>query len=208
MPPEAILEPPGNSSPGGKVAALYVLPDGPYSGLPDVELWDEARDARKYAGPYPVVAHPPCARWGKLAHLHKAKPGKGIGEDGGCFASAVLSVREWGGVLEHPAGSAAFAEFGLPRPVRHCWTRTLGEKGWVTEVSQVAYGHRAQKRTWLYFVGATGVSPPSLDWSEPPAAIRCDWMAGQGTERSATPPAFRDLLLSMARSVYASRDAA
>lgn len=29
-----------------KVAALYVLPDGPYANRPDVDLWDEQRDAR------------------------------------------------------------------------------------------------------------------------------------------------------------------
>ena len=39
------------------VAALYVEPDGPYAGLDGVEVWDEARDARTYAGPQPVVAH-------------------------------------------------------------------------------------------------------------------------------------------------------
>lgn len=47
------------------IAALYVLPDGPYAGLEGVEVWDEARDARTYAGPWPVVAHPPCQRWGR-----------------------------------------------------------------------------------------------------------------------------------------------
>jgi hypothetical protein len=46
------------------LAALYVLRDGPYN-LPGIDLWDEKRDARKYRGPYPVVAHPPCERWGR-----------------------------------------------------------------------------------------------------------------------------------------------
>ena len=40
------------------IAALYVLPDGPYANLPDVDPWDKARDARLYAGPHPVVAPP------------------------------------------------------------------------------------------------------------------------------------------------------
>lgn len=48
-----------------KVAALFVETGGVYFGLPDVDPWDEARDARKYAGPWPVVAHPPCERWGR-----------------------------------------------------------------------------------------------------------------------------------------------
>lgn len=47
------------------ISALYVDPKGCYAGLEGVDLWDEARDARKYAGPWPVVAHPPCQRWGR-----------------------------------------------------------------------------------------------------------------------------------------------
>jgi hypothetical protein len=62
-----------------KVAALYVERSGVYWNLPDVDPWDEDRDARKYAGPYPVVAHPPCERWGRYA-------GEDVGNDGGCFS--------------------------------------------------------------------------------------------------------------------------
>ena len=47
------------------IAALYVESRGVYAGLPDVDLRDRDRDARTYAGPWPVVAHPPCARWGR-----------------------------------------------------------------------------------------------------------------------------------------------
>lgn len=44
------------------IAALFVQTNGAYFGLPDVDPWDEARDARKYSGPHPVVAHPPCSK--------------------------------------------------------------------------------------------------------------------------------------------------
>ena len=49
------------------IAALYVDPKGCYSGLEGVEVWDETRDARGYDGPWPVVAHPPCERWGRYS---------------------------------------------------------------------------------------------------------------------------------------------
>lgn len=47
------------------VAALFVSARGPYMNLPDVDAWTAERDARLYAGPWPVVAHPPCERWGR-----------------------------------------------------------------------------------------------------------------------------------------------
>jgi hypothetical protein len=56
------------------IAALFVAPDGVYAGLPGVEVWDEARDARRYAGPWPVVAHPPCQRWGRFWHGSPSRP--------------------------------------------------------------------------------------------------------------------------------------
>ncbi len=42
------------------IAALFVRDDGPYVGREDVDPWHLPRDAREYAGPHPVVAHPPC----------------------------------------------------------------------------------------------------------------------------------------------------
>lgn len=96
------------------VAALYVEPKGCYVGVPGVESWDEARDARKYRGPHPVVAHPPCQRWGKFWHGSTRKPHQyRLGEDGGCFAAAMTAVRNYGGVLEHLA-AIAWAYLGKP----------------------------------------------------------------------------------------------
>jgi hypothetical protein len=193
------------------VAALFVEKNGVYAGLPDVELWDEERDARLYDGPHPVVAHPPCQKWCQLAPLNASRlKNYHIGDDGGCFASALESVRTWGGVLEHPAYSLAWPRFGLPVPGRAGWSASFDDPGYTTEVSQVAYGHAARKRTWLYCVGTV---LPELDWAEPPATMQVSafgltrgpskWTYADALDKNKsnyTPPAFRDVLLEMARS--------
>jgi hypothetical protein len=189
------------------IAALYVERDGAYYGVDDVDPWDEDRDARTYAGPWPVIAHPPCARWCQLASVNLARYGTPIGADGGTFAAALAAVRRWGGVLEHPAYSIAWDRYGLPVPSRGYWTGSLTDPGLTTEVSQVAYGHAARKRTWLYVVGV--VDPPALDWSEPRhrAVVGAGVRSGESTDHPraerdlATPPAFRDLLIALAYSV-------
>ena len=89
------------------IAALYVQKNGCYYGLTNVDPWNEERDARLYDGPWPVVAHPPCERWGRMwfgSPEYVGRTGKRLtfGDDGGCFEAALASVRKWGGVLEHP----------------------------------------------------------------------------------------------------------
>lgn len=208
------------------IAALYVLPDGPYSNLPDVDPWPESRDARLYAGPWPVVAHPPCSRWCRLAGLVEARWGHKRGDDGGCFASALNSVRTWGGVLEHPAYSDAWAHHGLGKPSIGGWQRLLCG-GWTAHVEQWHYGHAAKKATWLYAFGVPSL--PTLIWERTADASQMAYVAGSlktrserraliswcgnhtrsGDDRprlgqraaSTTPIPFRDLLLSLARSV-------
>jgi len=195
------------------IAALFVATGGAYFDLEGVEPWDEHRDARKYAGPWPVVAHPPCSRWCRLAGLVEARWGHKRGDDGGCFESALNSVRSFGGVLEHPAHSDAWAKFGLPKPPRHGgWVKGLCG-GWSCAVEQGRYGHPAKKATWLYARGVTLL--PSLRWGfEAGSASKAlvSWCgnhvkSGESRERvgkkaaSATPPQFREVLLEIARSV-------
>ena len=184
------------------IAALFVETNGCYFGLPGVDPWDINRDARAYPGPHPVVAHPPCQLWVNFAALNFKRYGgehNRPGNDGGCFASALASVRRWGGVLEHPASSQAWPAHGLPRPPRIGWTPAVG--GWVCEVWQSAYGHSARKRTWLYVVG---LEPPELDWSRPPGIAQVGWFDRikptlSKREASATPPAFREALIAIAQ---------
>ena len=126
------------------IAALYIDPRGPYPRMEGVDAWDESRDARKYDGPYAVVAHPPCGPWGNLKHLSH-----GAHKD--CGPRAVEQVRKFGGVLEHPARSSLWRALHLP------WPGEMRDEygGFTVEVDQCAWGHCARKKTWLYVVGAT-----------------------------------------------------
>lgn len=191
------------------IAALYVESGGCYYGLPDVDPWDIERDARNYAGPYPVVAHPPCQRWTRMARVNYARYGgehNRPGNDGGCFAAALAAVREWGGVLEHPQTSYAFGQHGIAKPVtRGAWERTACG-GWITVVWQSAYGHPADKATILLYYGTD--RPADLDWSRPRASHQVGWHGKTPKSRSrptlsrkeamATPIRFRDMLISLA----------
>jgi hypothetical protein len=191
------------------IAALFVESGGCYFGLHEVDPWDIERDARKYAGPHPVIAHPPCQRWGRLGAANYHRWGgehNRPGNDNGCFASALESVRRFGGVLEHPAHSHAWATFRLQPPPIFGWTRS--GIGWTCEVWQSAYGHRANKATWLYYVGET--VPFDLDWSRPVGTHQVGFQDQRGKERNkpvlskrdanATPVAFRDVLIRLAKS--------
>jgi hypothetical protein len=195
------------------IAALYVEKGGVYYGLPDVDPWDEERDARLYAGPWPVVAHPPCSRWCAVAHLVEKRYGYKVGEDGGCFEAALEAVREFGGVLEHPAFTKAWAKYGLPRPPARGWQQTIDGE-YVCEVDQHAYGFPGRKTTWLY---AVGVEPLPLDFTPAPAGLpvvsRWGWSRPgphfkdehhtiRPHKSSKTPLGFRDALLAMARTAH------
>lgn len=217
------------------IAALYVETGGCYFGIEGVDPWDVARDARSYAGPHPVVAHPPCQRWGRYWHGSPRKPHQyRLGEDGGCFAAALTAVRNYGGVLEHPKDSLAWGYFGLLTPPP-CggWIRSDHFGGWSCCVAQGRYGHFSNKQTWLY---AVRVQLPSLPWGRGPRqfpqhlkdkyvargmdpavahlkARRAGMIGAVGGKdkariRAASPPAFRDLLLSIARTAHAQQEAA
>lgn len=187
------------------IAALYVERGGPYFNRADVDPWDRERDARFYEGPWPIVAHPPCGPWGKLRRMYQ-------GDEHDCAPAALFQVREWGGVLEHPAHSLLWSSFRLPLP------GDFQDKygGYAIEVNQVDWGHVARKPTWLYFVGV-----PRAALAFPPHREPTHWCGGTRDPRKAgerglvpagikicsaqqrrrTPPAFADWLIGLARSV-------
>jgi hypothetical protein len=189
------------------IAALFVQTGGCYYGLPNVDPWDKSRDARKYQGPYPVVAHPPCQKWGNLAKVNYARWGgehNKPGNDGGSFIAALNAVQKYGGVLEHPAYTHAWQHYGLNRPLKNEWIRS--KKGWVCEVWQSAYGHRANKATWLYYVGDE--KPFDLCWARVKGSHQIGWQDQRGKTRNkptlskkeanSTPIKFRDELIKLA----------
>ena len=200
------------------IAALFVEAEGCYTGQSGIDAWDQERDARKYHGPHPVIAHPPCQRWGKYWHGSPAKPHQyRLGEDGGCFASALMAVRNYGGVLEHPAHSHAWAQFGIEAPSTHGgWFPVDNFGGMSCQVEQGHYGHISRKPTWLYACkipflpeliwgpSEQKIHPVALERYGYEKARRIGMMAMIGGKdktkiRNSTPIQFRDMLIGIVR---------
>ena len=198
------------------ISALFVETGGCYFGVDGVDPWDAARDARTYRGPNPVIAHPPCQRWGRFWHGSTRKPHRyELGADDGCFEAALKAVIRFGGVLEHPAHSRAWDHFGLIAPVQSGgWTPSHQGTN-CCYVEQGFYGHASRKPTWLC---VSGVDLPELRWGRGEQRIP-EWMIERygyekarrigvvamigGKDKTAirnrTPLPFRDLLISIAR---------
>lgn len=205
------------------ITALFVETDGCYFNLPGVDPWDEKRDARKYYGPAAVVAHPPCQRWGRMATGGPSAPNtRRVGDDGGCFGAALSKVREFGGVIEHPADSLAWKHYNILKPNRYAGWQPAGLSGryqdFTCYVEQGHYGHISRKPTWLYVCGIKLEYLPELNWDKGEQRIHPVALAKHGYEkarrigmtamiggkdktkiRNATPIPFRDVLLDIAR---------
>jgi len=176
--------------------------------LPECDCYDADRDATTYSDNLPVVAHPPCQLWGALAAVNYSRWGgehNRPGNDGGLFEFALKTVRRCGGVLEHPAKSKAWAAYGLTKPQGSGWQLTINND-WVCEVWQSAYGHRANKATWLYCCG----TPLPAKWKRIKGAYQVGFHDQRGktankptlskNEANATPLEFAKWLVSIAKN--------
>ena len=138
-----------------EITILFCRADSVYKGLPGCEVYDASRDARTWPGGTPVVAHPPCRLWGRLRHFARARE---PAAEQALGLLAVALVRQYGGVLEHPATSTLWATAGLPRP----GAPADAAGGYTVGVWQSWFGHRATKPTWLYIVGCAPDHLPPL----------------------------------------------
>jgi hypothetical protein len=180
------------------VAVLFARNDSYYKSIPVCDVWDIDRDARKWPGGAPVVAHPPCRAWASL-RFH-AKPREGEKQ---LAIDAVAHVRKFGGVLEHPHRSTLWPTAALPEP---------GERdqfgGFTLPIDQHWWGHRASKRTLLYVVGVDPRNVPTLPMvmTEPTHVIGDCGRASLGNkkpeiskaEREHTPPELARWLVDLA----------
>lgn len=172
------------------VAVLYARRDSTYKTIPGVDVWDEDRDARKWPGGSPLVAHPPCRLWGRLAQFAKARDEE---EERNLAISAVWAIRQFGGVLEHPATSKLWPTMGLPAPGQRD-----GWGGYTLPILQSWWGHRAPKATNLYIVGVKPADLPPIPYQLGTPAGRVENMCR--AEREHTPPELAQWLVQVARA--------
>ena len=75
------------------VAVLFARADSVYKGLLGCDVWDADRDAQRWPGGAPVIAHPPCRAWGQLRKLANPKP-----DEKALALFTVEQVRKFGSV--------------------------------------------------------------------------------------------------------------
>lgn len=172
-----------------KVSVLYARADSCYFDLV-FDVWDAGRDARLYAGPWPVVAHPPCRGWGRMRQFAKPRP-----DELELAFYAVDAVRQWGGVLEHPHASGLWPAAGLPVP-----GEVDAYGGFTVLVDQGWFGHFAPKPTWLYVVGMPRHHFPQLPVDPMRRGGRTLDLLPADRER--TPLLFADWLVRLAGRCY------
>jgi hypothetical protein len=178
------------------IAILFARADSVYKTMPGCDVWDIDRDARKWPGGTPAVCHPPCRAWGKLRHFAKPRP-----DERDLAIWSVQMVRQWGGVIEHPASSLLWKCAGLPEPGSR---DAFG--GWTLPVLQWWWGHRAEKATRLYIRGCAHEHLPEIPYriGEAECMVSGDRRKTgkpglSQANRERTPPRFAEWLVEVAR---------
>lgn len=135
-----------------KFPVLFTSSKGYYQGDDRFNPFDISRDAFSYSGSGPVICHPPCRLFSRMRKFSTAP---------GCerllaFYS-VWMVRQYGGILEHPEGSALFKMFGFDLS-----GAVDNYGGFIRSVDLSWFGFKARKRTYLYFCGLKPGELPAM----------------------------------------------
>jgi hypothetical protein len=190
-----------------KVAVLFARTDSIYKTIPGCDVYDIDRDARMFGGGLPIIAHPPCRAWGVFAMFANPRP-----DERALAPWAIEQIRLNGGVLEHPSGSKLWTELNLPSPGSR---DEFG--GWTLPIHQHWWGHRAEKKTFLYIVGCEPKDIPEIPLRlDKPTHVIGDVRDMQGNyrpevskqEREHTPPALAEWLVELALRCNLRRAAA
>lgn len=187
-----------NPKPPSRTPVLFCRPNSIYQQLDLADPYDRHRNALTYAGPWPVIAHPPCRLWGRLKGLADHSR-----DDKDLARFAVQIIRKFGGILEHPAHSALWPDQQLPRP---------GERPqdglWTLDIAQHWFGHKAEKQTWLLINGLLPGDLPPIPFtlSYPTHSIggnkhRPNLPPTTKSEREHTPLALATWLLETVRQI-------
>jgi hypothetical protein len=132
------------------ITVLCVRKDSIYKKL-GCDCYDQDRDMNTWAGGNAVIAHPPCAQWGKFRQFATNDPGEKI-----LAMKCIELVRLFGGILEHPASSKLFDKI-LPLPGQ---TDEWG--GYSICINQHWFSHPCEKKTLLYIVNCAEKELPPI----------------------------------------------
>ena len=201
------------------IPVLFAEKNGVYFNDARFDPWCIERNAMNYKGCKPVIAHPPCKRWGRYWSGGPSSKNKLLkGDDNNMFAHSLWVVRTFGGVIEHPEASHAWAWFGLKKPPKKGgWIIADDFGGFTCCVEQGNYGHKARKATWLYI---NKISPTELKWGKSDATMKMELSPHSkeqarairqadnyrpvkrlsAYERLATPVLFKELLYKLVRN--------
>lgn len=137
------------------ITVLCVRKDSIYKKL-DCDCYDKEWDMNIWLGGNSVIAHPPCAQWGKFRQFATDNQ-----VEKQLAIKCINLVRKWGGIIEHPSSSKIFgypaSEEILPLPgLRDKWG------GYSICINQHWFGHQCEKKTLLYIVGVEEKNLPAI----------------------------------------------
>jgi hypothetical protein len=176
------------------ISVLFAARNSIYKTIPDLDVWDEDRNALNWPGGNPGIFHPPCRLWSKWMRHFSTAPES----EKELARWSVRMVRQHGGVIEHPACSVLWEDQRLPVPGKSdLWGISIA-------ILQQWFGHKAKKATWLYICDCQQIPPIPFIMGQPDcySAVRKvkhpDMQRLSHRERQGTPPAFAHWLVSVA----------